>query len=76
MTAEERQPADDLNGSIQAVLEPRAQIEAEMVDEWPVIPLQETVAFANEHYAHFESALDMLGRMYDDIDIDATYRIN
>jgi hypothetical protein len=66
-TAEERQPADDLDGAIQVVLEPRSQIEAEMVDGRPVIPLQETVAFANEYYAHFQSALDMLTRMYDDI---------
>ena len=31
-TAEERQPADDLDGAIQVVLEPRPQIVAEMVD--------------------------------------------
>lgn len=74
-TAEERQPADDLNGAIQVVLEPRPQIDAEMVDGRPVIPLQETVAFANEYYATFESALDMLGRMYDDVDTDAAYRM-
>jgi hypothetical protein len=73
--AQERQPADDLDGAIQVVLEPRSQIEAEMVDGRPVIPLQETVAFANEYYATFESALDMLGRMYDDVDTDATYRM-
>ncbi|WP_117595662.1 MULTISPECIES: helix-turn-helix domain-containing protein [Haloprofundus] len=72
-TAEERQPADDLDGPIQVVLEPEAQIEAEMVDGRPVISLQETVAFANEHYAHFQSALDMLDRMYDDVNIDANY---
>jgi hypothetical protein len=74
-TAEERQPAEDLDGAIQVVLEPRSQIEAELVDGRPVIPLQETVAFANEHYATFESALDMLGRMYDDVDTDAAYRM-
>ncbi|WP_394743171.1 helix-turn-helix domain-containing protein [Natronococcus roseus] len=74
-TAEERQPAEDLDGAIQVVLEPRPQIEVEMVDGRPVIPLQETVAFANEYYATFESALDMLGRMYDDIDTDASYRM-
>ncbi|ODR80186.1 RNA polymerase subunit sigma-70 [Haladaptatus sp. W1] len=74
-TAKERQPADDLNGAIQVVLEPRSQIEAEMVDGRPVISLQETVTFANEYYATFESALDMLGRMYDDIDTDANYRM-
>jgi hypothetical protein len=45
-----------------------------MVDGRPVISLQETVAFANEHYAHFQSALDMLGRMYDSVDTDANYR--
>ena len=75
-TAEERQPADNLDGTIQVVLEPRPQIEAEMVDGRPVIPLKETVAFANEHYAHFQSALDMLGRMYDSVDTDANYRPN
>jgi hypothetical protein len=73
-TAEDRQPADDLDGAIQVVLEPRPQIEAEMVDGRPVISLQETVAFANEHYAHFQSALDMLDRMYDEVDTDANYR--
>ncbi|WP_226042815.1 RNA polymerase subunit sigma-70 [Natrinema sp. DC36] len=74
-TVEERQPADDLDGTIQVVLEPRSPIDAEMVDGRPVIPLQETVAFANEYYATFESALDMLGRMYDDVDTDASYRM-
>ena len=73
--AEERQPADDLEGAIQIVLEPRTEIEAEMVDGRPVIPLQDTVAFANEYYATFQSALDMLGRMYDDVDTDADYRM-
>jgi len=75
-TAEERQPADELDSSIQVVLESEAQIEAEMVDGRPVISLQETVAFANEHYAHFQSALDMLDRMYDEVDTDANYRPN
>jgi len=45
-----------------------------MVDGRPVISLKETVAFANEHYAHFQSALDMLDRMYDEVDTDANYR--
>ncbi|MFD1570441.1 helix-turn-helix domain-containing protein [Halorubrum laminariae] len=72
-TAEERQPADEFDDAIQIVLEPCSEIEAEMVDGRPVIPLKETVAFANEHYAHFQSALDMLGRMYDTVDTDANY---
>jgi hypothetical protein len=74
-TAEERQPADEFDGAIQIVLEPRSEIEAKMVDGRPVIPLQETVAFANEYYATFESALDILDRMYDDVDTDANYRM-
>ena len=74
-TAQERQPAEDLDGAIQVVLEPRSQIAPEMVDGRPVVPLQETVAFANEDEATFESAVDMLGRMYDDVDTDAAYRM-
>jgi hypothetical protein len=70
----ERQPADNLDGPIQVVLDPQPRIDTEMVDGRPVIPLQDTVAFANEHYATFESALDMLGRMYDNVDTDGTYR--
>jgi len=74
-TSEDRQPTEDLDGAIQVVLEPRSQIDTEMVDGRSVIPLQETVAFANEYYATFQSALDMLGRMYDDVDTDASYRM-
>jgi len=73
-TAEERQPADDLDSTIQIVLKPRPEIETEMVDGRPVIPLQDTVAFANEYYATFQSALDMLDRMYDNVDTDVNYR--
>ena len=29
------------------------------------------MAFASEYYAIFKSTLDMLGRMYDDVDTDA-----
>jgi hypothetical protein len=73
-TAQDRQPAEDVDGAIQVVLDPRPQLEAELVDGRPVIPLQETVAFAREYYATFESALDMLGRMYDEVDLDVDYR--
>ena len=73
--ARDRQPADDVEGRIQFVLEPRDDIEVELVDGRPVIPLDETVEFANEHYATFQSALDMLNRMYEDVDTDADYRM-
>ena len=63
-----------MTGSVQIVLNPRAEVDAELVDGRPVIPLAETVAFAREHYATFESALDMLDRMYNDVDTEADYR--
>ncbi|MDZ7730882.1 MAG: RNA polymerase subunit sigma-70 [Natrialbaceae archaeon] len=71
----ERQPADEVDGAIQFVLQPRDNVKAELVDGRPVIPLDETVEFANEHYATFQSALDMLDRMYEDVDTDADYRM-
>jgi len=37
-TSEERQPTKDLDGTIQIVLEPRSQIDAQMVDGRSVIP--------------------------------------
>jgi hypothetical protein len=73
--AQERQPADEIGQSIQFVLQPCASVEANTVDGRPVIPLQETVEFAQEHYATFQSALDILGRMYDEIETDADYRM-
>ncbi|EMA51891.1 hypothetical protein [Halococcus salifodinae] len=72
-TAQQRQPADEIPGPLQIVLEPRAQIDAEMVDGRPVISRSETVAFAREHYAIFESALDILDRMYDDVETESDY---
>lgn len=72
-TAQQRQPVDEVDGPLQIVLEPRAQIDAEIVDGRPVISREETVAFAREHYATFESALDILDRMYDDLETDADY---
>lgn len=71
----ERQSPSEIEGSLQVVLEPREAVEAESVDGTPVIPLQDTVDFAQEHYATFQSALDMLDRMYDELDLDAEYRI-
>lgn len=66
----DRQPVDEVDGPLQTVLEPRAAIEPELVDGRPVIPLDETVAFVREHYATFQPALDMLDRMYEDVDAD------
>ena len=64
-----------VDGPIQIVLELRDDVDAELVDGRQVIPLDETVEFANEHYATFQSALDMLDRMYDEVNTDADYRM-
>lgn len=74
-TASERQPSDAIDGPLQVVLQPRVSVEAELVDGRPVIPLDETLEFAREHYATFQSALDMLDRMYDEVETDADYRL-
>lgn len=73
--SQERQSVDDIDGPIQIVLELRNDVDTELVDGRPVIPLDETVEFANEHYATFQSALDMLDRMYEDVETGADYRM-
>lgn len=73
-TALERQPADDIEGPVQIVLSPTEDLDINMVDGRPVIPLEDTLEFAREHYATFQSALDMLDRMYDEVESDANYR--
>jgi len=73
-TTLERRPPDEIEGPVQIVLTPTADLPVEVVDGRPVIPLEETLEFAREHYATFQSALDMLDRMYDDVDADANYR--
>nr|WP_303647093.1 hypothetical protein [Haloarchaeobius salinus] len=72
---QERLPAKEVDGAIQIVLELQPDITTDMVDGRPVIPLEETVEYASEHYVTFESTLDVLDRMYDDVETDANYRM-
>ena len=74
-TARERLPASEIDGPLQFVLEPREQIEATLVDGRPVVSLEETLAFAREHYATFESALEMLEMMYEEVETGAKHRM-
>lgn len=74
-TTRERLPASEIDGPLQVVLEPRERIDATLVDGRPVVSLEETVAFAREHYATFESALEMLEMMYDEVETGAKYRV-
>ena len=39
-----------------------------------MIPRAETIAYMREHYAQFQSALAMLDRMYEDLNLGVTYR--
>ena len=40
----------------------------------PVIPRAETIEYMRDHYAQFQSALAMLDRMYEDLNLGITYR--
>jgi DNA-binding Lrp family transcriptional regulator len=73
-TAFERQPRETFDGPLQVVLEPRPDLEVDHVDGYPVIPRAKTIAYMQEHYAQFQSALSMLDRMYEDLDLDVGYR--
>lgn len=73
--SQERQSANEIDQAIQVVLKSCPTVETDTVDGRPVIPLQETVDFAQEHYATFQSALDMLERMYEEVETDDDYRM-
>ena len=68
--SQERQSLDEIDGPLQIVVKPQESIDAELVDGRPVIALEETIEFAREHYATFQSALPMLDRMNDQVDSD------
>jgi DNA-binding Lrp family transcriptional regulator len=73
-TAFERQPRDALDGPLQVVLDARSELRPDHVEGYPVVSRNETIDFMHEHYATFQSALAMLDRMYDDLDLDVAYR--
>jgi len=73
-TAFERQPRNELGGPLQVVLDPQHSLEIDHVEGYPVIPRAETIEYMHEHYAQFQSALAMLDRMYDDLDLSVSYR--
>ena len=70
----ERQPRDELDGPLQIVLDPHSSLEIEDVEGYPVIPREDTIEYMRDHYATFESALAMLDRMYEDLDLGVVYR--
>ena len=73
-TGFERRPEDSFEGPLQVVLNERSVLNPNHVEGYPVISRHETIAFMQEHYATFQSALAMLDRMYDDLDLDVSYR--
>ena len=73
-TAFERQPRDELDGSLQIVLEPRQSLDVNQVEGYPVIPRAETIEYMRDNYVQFQSALAMLNQMYEDLDLGITDR--
>ncbi|WP_251331547.1 MarR family transcriptional regulator [Haloplanus pelagicus] len=73
-TGFERRPEDSFEGPLQIVLNEHSVLNPDHVEGYPVISRGETIAFMQEHYATFQSALAMLDRMYDDLDLDVSYR--
>jgi hypothetical protein len=73
-TAFERQPRAELAGPLQIVFDPHPSLDIDHVEGYPVIPREETIAYMREHYAQFQSALSMLDRMYEDLDLGVAYR--
>ena len=73
-TAFDRQPRDEFTGHLQIVLEPRSSLTIEHVEGHPVIPRAEAIEYMRDHYAQFQSALAMLDRMYEDLNLGITYR--
>lgn len=73
-TAFERQSSESFGGPLQIVLDPQSSLAIEHVEGYPVIPRAETIAYMREHYAQFQSALSMLDRMYEDLDLNVAYR--
>ena len=73
-TGFERRPEDSFEGPLQVVLDERSVLNPDHVEGYPVISRHETIAFMQEHYATFQSALAMLNRMYDDLSLDVSYR--
>jgi len=73
-TGFERQPRNELDGSLQIVLEPRSSLDVARVEGCPVISRAETIEYMRENYTQFQSALAMLDRMYEDLDLEVTYR--
>ena len=73
-TGFERRSTESFDGSLQVVLEERPAVNPDHVEGYPVVPRSETIEFMQDHCATFQSALAMLDRMYDDLDLDVAYR--
>jgi len=70
---EERQPVEEIDGSVQFVVEERDELESDRVEGQPVIPLNETVEYMQENFAQFQPALEMIDEMYNEVDLDVSY---
>jgi hypothetical protein len=70
---EKRQRVEEVDGTVQIVLEKRDELQTEWIEGKPVIPLNETVEYMKDNFAHFQPALETVDEMYDEVDVDVTY---
>jgi hypothetical protein len=70
---DERKSVDEIDGSVQFVVEERDEVEPEFAEGQPVVSLDETVEYMRDNFAHFQPALEMLDEMYDELDLDVSY---
>jgi len=70
---EEREPADEVDGSVQFVVEERDEVERDWVEGQPVIPLEETVEYMRDNFVQFQPAFEMIDEMYDEPNLDVEY---
>lgn len=70
----ERQPGEQVDGPLQIVLDTRSELTPEEVEGYPVVSRTETIEYMQDNFTQFQSALSVLDRMYDDLDIGVAYR--
>jgi hypothetical protein len=70
---DERKSVDEIDGSVQFVVEERDKVEPEWIEGQPVISLDETVEYMRENFVQFQPAFEILDDMYDELNLDVSY---
>lgn len=70
----ERRPREQRDDPLQVVLDVQPELDPAEVEGHPVVSREETIEYMQDNYVQFQSALSMLDRMYDDLDLGVAYR--